>query len=116
MAVRHVGEQETPYGKNQLHEVLLGGSELTFIISNFKVYVNMCLYAFICVYIHVCVCNVLSNSVFSRSQSMEVWEVWELETGVEIWEWIKEILRAYPVCACVVKCKLLKRLSNISTV
>lgn len=66
MAVRHMGEQETPYGKNQLHEVLLGGSELTFIISNFKVYVNMCLYAFICVYIHVRICNVLSNSVFSR--------------------------------------------------
>ena len=53
MAVRHTGEQETPYGKNQLHEVLLGGSELTFIISNFKVYVSVCVYmcVYICIYI-----------------------------------------------------------------
>lgn len=48
MAVRHVGEQEMPYGKNQLCEVHLGGSTLTFIISNFKVYVSACVY--MCVY------------------------------------------------------------------
>lgn len=74
---------------------------------------------YVCIYMYVYV--MFSAILFflegiPQSQSIEVWEVWELEMGVEIWEWIKEILRAYPVCACVVKCKLLKRLSNISTV
>lgn len=36
MAVRHIGEPKATHGKNRLHEVFLGGSKLTFIISNFK--------------------------------------------------------------------------------
>lgn len=71
---------------------------------------------YVCIYMYVYV--MFSAILFflegiPQSQSIEGWE---LEMGVEIWEWIKEILRAYPVCACVVKCKLLKRLNNISTV
>lgn len=36
MAVRHTGEPKAIHGKNRIHEVFLGGSNLTFIISNFK--------------------------------------------------------------------------------
>lgn len=35
MAVRHMGEPKATHG-NRLHEVFLGGSKLTFLISNFK--------------------------------------------------------------------------------
>lgn len=52
--VRHMGEQKATHGKNRLHEVFLGGSKLSFIISNFKtVYEEG---SSVCIYVYTCMC------------------------------------------------------------
>lgn len=51
MAIRHVSEQKTTNGKNQLHEVFSSGSKLAFIIEILK-YMSMYMCVYVCVYIY----------------------------------------------------------------